>query len=65
MMLLSQGKPKSSNEAVKEALEQVKTALADTQTNLQKAQERMKLAVDKRRQSETRDVPYSNGCNGS
>ena len=47
-MLLSRGKPRSSNEAVKEALERMKTALADAQTNLQKAQERMKRAVDKR-----------------
>ena len=51
-MLLSRGKPKSSNEAVKEALEWMKTALADAQTNLQKAQERMKRGVDKRRRSE-------------
>ena len=52
-MLLARGQPKSSNEAVKEALERMKTALADAQTNLQKAQERMKRAVDKRRRSET------------
>ena len=55
-MLLSRGKPKSSNEAVKEALERMKTALADAQTNLQKAQERMKRAVDKRRRSEAYKV---------
>ena len=36
-MLLMRGKPKSSNEAVKEALERMKTALGDAQTNLQKA----------------------------
>ena len=55
-MLLSRGKPKSSNEPVKEALERMKTALADAQTNLQKAQEQMKWAVNKRRQSETYKV---------
>ena len=46
-MLLKRGKPKISNEAVKEALEQMKTALVDAQTNLQKAQKRMKRAVGK------------------
>ena len=46
-MLLARGQPKSSNEAVKEALERMKTALADAQTNIQKAQERIKRAVDK------------------
>ena len=34
LRLLSCGQPKSSNEAVKEALERMKMALADTQTNL-------------------------------
>ena len=33
-MLLTCGKPKSSNEAVKEALERMKTVLADAHTNL-------------------------------
>ena len=55
-MLLSRGRPRSSNEAVKEALERMKMALADAQTNLQKAQERMKRAVDKRRWSEVYKV---------
>ena len=56
MILLTRGKLKSSNEAVKEALEWMKTALADAQTNLQKAQERMKRTVDKWRRSETYKV---------
>ena len=55
-VLLARGKPKSSNEGVKEALERMKTALADAQTNLQRAQERMKRAVDKWRRSETYKV---------
>ena len=55
-MLLAWGKPKSSNEAVREALERMKTALEDALTNLQKTQERMKRAVDKRRRSETYNV---------
>ena len=33
MMLLTRGKPKSSNEAVKEALERMKTVLVDMQAN--------------------------------
>ena len=45
-MLLACGKPKSSNQAVKESLEWMKKALAYAQTNLQKAQERMKWEVD-------------------
>ena len=56
MMLLARGQPKSSNEAVKEALERMKMALVDAQTNLKKAQKRMKRAVDKWRQSETYKV---------
>ena len=56
MMLLAYGKPRSSNETVREALERMKTALVDVQTNLQKAQERMKRTVDKRRRSETYKV---------
>ena len=55
-ILLTRGQPKSSNEAVKEALECMKTALADAQTNLPKAQERMKRVVDEQRRSETYTV---------
>ena len=50
--LLGEGKPKVSNEAVKEALERMKTALVDGQSNLTTAQQRMKRAVDKKRRTE-------------
>ena len=55
-MLLTRGKPKSSNVAVEEALERMKTALADAQHNLAKAQDRMKRAVDRKRRSEAYKV---------
>ena len=50
--LLAKGKPKVSNEMVKEALEQMKTALVDAKSNLTTAQQRMKHAVDKKRRTE-------------
>ena len=50
--LLAKGKPKVSNEAIKEALERMKMALVYARSNLTIAQRWMKRAVDKKRRTE-------------